>query len=66
MLTTEKEDFVRFLKSSPPETMTDKEVIEKEAYRYQKARCSFLLAANTCLTQEIGKHSPHAITTGLL
>ncbi|CAD6576718.1 MAG: hypothetical protein TREMPRED_001750 [Tremellales sp. Tagirdzhanova-0007] len=53
MLTTEKEEFVRFLKSSPLDTVTEGEMKQKEAYRYQKARSSFLLAAFTRLTLEI-------------
>jgi hypothetical protein len=36
MLTTEPDDFKRFLKSSPEDSVTEAERKEKEAYRYQR------------------------------
>lgn len=37
---TERMDFQRFLKVSPPELVTETERSEKEAYRYSKVRIS--------------------------
>jgi hypothetical protein len=36
LLVTDKNNFKRFLNSSPPESVTEAERNEKEAYRYSK------------------------------
>ena len=38
LLVTDKNNFKRFLNSSPPESVTEAERNEKEAYRYSKVR----------------------------
>jgi hypothetical protein len=54
LLVTDTRNFKRFLNSSPPESVTEAERNEKEAYRYSKVYFSPLLMISDRLTRSMG------------